>query len=260
MPCLSPGSRHGLRFLRQHRPSGFAHLPRLHELWGTRPGPAPLDASGGGKPPAHSCGDRGWGQLLRHRQHVLSGFVRGDRRARTEGLCPARRDRGGHEDLHAVARRAQHAGPFAQGDHPVGGRQPAASRHGLHRSAADSPLRPEHADRSDSGSPRSPGALGQGAAHRRVHHACLALHACPARIGNERLGEVRLHAEPLQPHLPRGRARNDAAVHRSGRRDHAVEPARAGQAHPRLGRGNGTLQIRRLRQHALRGERGPRSC
>ena len=47
--------------------------------------------------------------------------------------------------------------------------------------------------------------------------------AAADRIGGDAL---RLDAEPLQPRLPRGGARDDPAVHRPGRRRAAVEPAR----------------------------------
>ena len=50
-----------------------------------------------------------------------------------------------------------------------------------------------------------------------------------------RLDAVRLDAEPLQPALPRGGARDAAAVRRPGRRRHPVEPARARPADPRRG-------------------------
>ena len=48
----------------------------------------------------------------------------------------------------------------------------------------------------------------------------------------QRVGEpgLRLDAEPLQPDLPRGGARDDPAVHRPGRRGDSVEPARARDA------------------------------
>ena len=55
----------------------------------------------------------------------------------------------------------------------------------------------------------------------------------------ERNGWTRfvLDAEPLQPHLPRGGARDDPAVHRPGHRRDPLEPARArcagGQPHAR---------------------------
>ena len=43
----------------------------------------------------------------------------------------------------------------------------------------------------------------------------------------QRLDAVRLDAEPLQPGLPRGRARDDAALPRGGHRRDSVEPAGA---------------------------------
>ena len=60
----------------------------------------------------------------------------------------------------------------------------------------------------------------QGAVHRRA----------------ARLDPVRHHAEPLQPALPRGGARDAAAVRRPGHRRHPVEPAGPRPAHPGLGR------------------------
>ena len=50
------------------------------------------------------------------------------------------------------------------------------------------------------------------------------------------LDAVRLDAEPLQPGLPRGGARDDPAVHRAGRRGDPVEPARARRAWPATAR------------------------
>ncbi len=51
-----------------------------------------------------------------------------------------------------------------------------------------------------------------------------------------RLDPVRVDAEPLQPDLPRGGARDAAALRGPGRRRHPVEPARPRPADPRLGR------------------------
>ena len=48
------------------------------------------------------------------------------------------------------------------------------------------------------------------------------------------------HAEPLQPALPRGGARDAPALRRPGHRRHPVEPAGARPADPRLGRGRPT--------------------
>ena len=63
------------------------------------------------------------------------------------------------------------------------------------------------------------------------------VHGRPAR-----LDALRLDAEPLQPGLPRGGARDDAALPRGGHRRHSVEPAgaRLPRRHPtpRHGRGD----------------------
>ena len=56
-------------------------------------------------------------------------------------------------------------------------------------------------------------------------HVRLAVRQGPARGRRARLDPVRVHAEPLQPDLPRGRAGDDPAVHRPGRGGHPVEPA-----------------------------------
>ena len=45
--------------------------------------------------------------------------------------------------------------------------------------------------------------------------------------GRKRMASVRLDAEPLQPGLSRGRARDESAMHRQGRRPDSMEPARA---------------------------------
>ena len=52
---------------------------------------------------------------------------------------------------------------------------------------------------------------------------------------SSRLDAVRLDAEPLQPALSRGRARDDAALPRRGHRRHPLEPARPRPAGATLG-------------------------
>ena len=66
---------------------------------------------------------------------------------------------------------------------------------------------------------------GQGPLHRRQQHVRLAVRQGPARRRAARLDPVRVHAEPLQPGLPRRGAGDDPAVHRPGRRRDPVEPA-----------------------------------
>ena len=62
--------------------------------------------------------------------------------------------------------------------------------------------------------------------------------------------QVRVHAEPLQPPLPRGGARDAAALRGPGRRRPAVEPARPRPPDPGLGHGHRAQRHRQLRQHA----------
>ena len=77
--------------------------------------------------------------------------------------------------------------------------------------------------------------------------------------GPARLVALRHHAAPLQPALPRGGARDAAALSRPGHRRDAVEPAGARQAGPSVGRGGDqALRDRRLRQVALRQNAGGR--
>ena len=68
-------------------------------------------------------------------------------------------------------------------------------------------------------------------------HVRLAVRQGAARRRAARAAAVRLDAEPLQPRLPRGGARDDPPVHRPGRRGDPLEPARSRparrQPHPR---------------------------
>ena len=103
---------------------------------------------------------------------------------------------------------------------------------------------------------------GQGALHRRQQHARLAVRQGPARRRAQRLDALRLDAEPLQPPLPRGGARDDPAVHRPGRRRHPLEPAGARlphrHAHPRGRAAHDARGDRRLPGRPLRPPRGLR--
>ena len=79
------------------------------------------------------------------------------------------------------------------------------------------------------------------------------------RPRERRLDAVRLHAEPLQPRLPRGGARDDPALRRPGRRRHPVQPARPRppRRHP-LARGRAPKRARRLRSGSGRPVRARR--
>jgi predicted oxidoreductase len=69
-----------------------------------------------------------------------------------------------------------------------------------------------------------------------------AVHRRPAR-----LDQVRLDAEPVQPHAARGRARDVRPARRPGRRIDPMEPAGQGPARPPLGRADHPQQHRRRR-------------
>ena len=88
------------------------------------------------------------------------------------------------------------------------------------------------------------------AAHRRVVDVRVAVREGAARVRQARLGALRDDAELRQPALPRGRARDAAALPGRGHRRDPVEPARARPADARLGRGERALRDRRLRPHA----------
>ena len=65
------------------------------------------------------------------------------------------------------------------------------------------------ADGGNTGGAARRGAGGQGPLHRGQLHVRLAVRQGPVPRRSPRLDPLRLHAAPLQPHLPRGRARND---------------------------------------------------
>ena len=95
-----------------------------------------------------------------------------------------------------------------------------AARARLRRPVPDPPLGSAHADRGDHGGAARCRARGQGAVHRREQHVRLAVREGPGGCTDA----VRVDAESLQPRLPRGRAGDDPAVHRPGRRCAPVEP------------------------------------
>src|SRR5205823_824418 len=129
-----------------------------------------------------------------------------------------------------------------------------ATRHGLRRPLPRAPLGHGDADRGDDGSPPRRRPRRQGPLPRRQHDARLAVREGPARGRTQRLDEVRLDAEPLQPSLPRGRARDDPALPRPGRRSRPLQPARPSLPRwytaPRRETGNGS-RARRRRARAV---------
>ena len=177
-------------------------------------------------------------QLLRHRQRLLRRHQRGDRRPGAARLRQPRRGRASPPRCTAGCGPGPNgARPVAQGDPDRDRRQPAPARHRLRRPLPDPPLGPRHADRGDAG-----GAARRGA--RPARRATSARRRCtpgssPRRCTSPTLhGWTRFvsHAEPLQPALPRGGARDAAALRRPGHRRHPVEPAGPRPADPRLGR------------------------
>ena len=87
-------------------------------------------------------------------------------------------------------------------------RQPAAPRHRLCRSLPDPPLRLRDPDRGDTARAGRYRARRQGALHRRLQHVRLPVRENAACLRPIPAGALRLHAEPLQPGLSRGRARD----------------------------------------------------
>ena len=67
----------------------------------------------------------------------------------------------------------------------------------------------------------------QGSLHRREQHVRLAIHEGPVPGRPPRLDAVHLDAESLQPHVPRRRTRDDAALRERGHRRDSMEPARS---------------------------------
>ena len=100
-------------------------------------------------------------------------------------------------------------------------------RRRLRRPLPDPPLRLRHADRGNARSAARHRQGGEGALHRRIEHVRVAVHEDARRVGRARLDAVRVDAEPLQPRLPRGGARDAAALPRRRHRRHPVEPAGA---------------------------------
>ena len=91
----------------------------------------------------------------------------------------------------------------------------------------DSPLRLRHAAGRDARGAERRGARRQGAVSRRVVDARLAVHEGAGPAARPRVGAVHLDAELLQPAVPRGRARDAAAVRVGGHRRDAVVAAGA---------------------------------
>ena len=174
--------------------------------------------------------DRGRHQLLRHRRHVL-----------------ARRQRGGHRPVAARVRRSRRASCiatkvfFPMSDRPNTG---GLSRKHIQQ-ACEASLRRLGVETIDlyqvhRFDPHTPieetlAALdqlvrqGQGAAHRRQLDVRLGADAGARHLRAGGPRPLRDHAEPLQPRVPRGGARDDAALRDRGDR---LDPVVAAGARP----------------------------
>ncbi len=166
----------------------------------------------GRRPSVLPARGRGRHQLLRHRQRLLGRQQRRDHWTGAGRLRQPRRDRRGHQGARPDAPRAERCRPVAQGDPGRDRQQPAPAQHGLRRPLPDPPLRPDDADRRDDGGAARRREGRQGPLHRRVEHVGVAVLEGAVHRVRERLDPVRLDAEPLQPALPRRRARDAAAV------------------------------------------------
>ena len=198
-------------------------------------------SSRGTGPPHHPARDRARHQLLRHGRHVLARCLGRDHRTRHQGLRRTRRRGHRDESVQPDGAWSERRGTVAQA-HPVGDRcVAAAAGHGLRRPVSDSPLGPRHADRRNLSRAQRHRARRKGALYRRVEHGGLAVRKALALVGSSRVDAVRVDAEPLQPGLPRGRARDAAALPGRRHRCHPVESAR-----PRLSR----RQPQRLRPYS----------
>ena len=128
-------------------------------------------------------------------------------------------------------------GPVAQGDPRRDRRQPEAARHRLRRPLPDPPLGPRRR-RSRRRSRRCNDVVKAGKARYIGASSMYAWQFAKALHVSERHGWARFvyDAEPRQPALPRGGARDAAALPGRGHRRHPVEPAGPRPADPRLGR------------------------
>ena len=147
------------------------------------------------------------------------GAERGDHRPRAARTSPRREEVVIATKVYGPMRAgAERPRPVAQGDPARDRRQPEAPRHRLRRPLPDPPLGRRDAHRGDDGGAARRREGGQGALPRRLVDVRLAVRQGAARRRAERLDALRLDAEPLQPALPRGGARDGAALPRPGRR------------------------------------------
>ena len=142
------------------------------------------------------------------------GTQRGDHRQGAEGARAARASWCSPPRCTARMREGPNGqGLVAQGDPAARSTTPEAPRHRLCRPLPDPPLGLQNADRGDARGAQRRRARRQGPLYRRLLDVSPGSSAKALAISRAaRLGEVRLHAESRQPALPRGRARDAAAV------------------------------------------------
>ena len=186
---------------------------------------AAVGAGRTGKPSDHQARARVRHQLLRHRRHVFQRRQRGGGGGRAQRLRAAgcRGDR--HEGVLPDRRASQRGRPVAEA-HPSRDRrlaQTVADR--LRRPLSNPSPRPAHADRRDARGAARRRQVGEGPLPRCVEHVRLAVRAHDLHAAPSRVDRVRLDAEPLQPDLSRGRARDEPVLPLGGHRLDSLEPA-----------------------------------
>ena len=170
---------------------------------------------------------RGGDQLLRHRRRLFDRRQRGGDRAMAGRDGHARRDRDRHQSARPDGVGAQSRGLSRK--HILEACDASLRRlktdfidlYQIHRWDFTTPIE-ETLEALDS-LVRAGKVRYLGASSMAAWQFPKALHAAE----RERMASLRLDAEPLQPGLSRGRARDESAVHRRGRRRDSVEPARA---------------------------------
>ena len=129
--------------------------------------------------------------------------------------------------FYPVSDGAEQPRPVAQAPVRCDRRFAAAAGRRLRRPLSDPPLRSRDADRGDAVERCTTSSRRQGALHRRLEHVRVAVHEDARHLRRARLDALRVDAESLQPGLPRGRARDAAALPRGRHRRDPVESAGA---------------------------------
>ena len=116
--------------------------------------------------------------------------------------------------FNAMGPKPNQQGPLAQAHHGGDRRLAEAARHRLRRPLHHPSLRPRDARRGDDRGALGRGEGRQGALSRRLLDVGLAVHEDARPAAGERLRALRVDAELRQPDLPRGGARDAAALPR----------------------------------------------